>query len=140
MNVRALSLARFYITHLQSKYLKTPGFEPLTRQENARQKITTVFIRLPISRISSDSPFQEESSYVEHAFSNNVLCSTAEAAYQLQSSTPYTISKLTSSSFEYEFILLPRKTDSKRRLSAGSVFMKPSVQRHLPQNYPEECT
>ncbi|GFX38058.1 hypothetical protein TNCV_3836571 [Trichonephila clavipes] len=46
--------------------------------------------------------------------------------------------KPASSEFEYEFILLPRKTDCKRRLPAGSVFTKPVVQRHLPQNCLEE--
>ncbi|GFW25676.1 hypothetical protein TNCV_1309371 [Trichonephila clavipes] len=52
----------------------------------------------------------------------------------IHTTAPYTISTLTNFSFEYEFILLTRETDSKCRLPAKSVFPKPSVQYHLPQD------
>ncbi|GFU96083.1 hypothetical protein TNCV_2564911 [Trichonephila clavipes] len=47
---------------------------------------------------------------------------------------------LTSSWFEYQFILLPRETDRRGRLSAGLVFTKPFVQRHLQQDSREESS
>ncbi|GFT54382.1 hypothetical protein TNCV_2727191 [Trichonephila clavipes] len=37
-----------------------------------------------------------------------------------------------------DFTLPPRKAYSKRLIPAGSMFMKPSVQCHLLQDYPEE--
>ncbi|GFV59878.1 hypothetical protein TNCV_4740061 [Trichonephila clavipes] len=47
---------------------------------------------------------------------------------------------LTSSSFDYEIILLSRETDHKWRLPARSMFTKPSVQRHLAQDSQEESS
>ncbi|GFU40656.1 hypothetical protein TNCV_3230381 [Trichonephila clavipes] len=44
----------------------------------------------------------------------------------------------TSSTFKYEFILLPPVMNRKLRLPAGSVFTKTSVQRQLPQDCREK--
>ncbi|GFX48743.1 hypothetical protein TNCV_408501 [Trichonephila clavipes] len=53
-----------------------------------------------------------------------------------QSAAGYTNSTSNNSSFECEFILLPREMDGKRQLPAASLFTKPSVQtarRDLPE-------
>ncbi|GFX71181.1 hypothetical protein TNCV_3649461 [Trichonephila clavipes] len=58
----------------------------------------------------------------------------------LQYAVPNTINTSTSSLFEYEFTLLPPETDRKGQLPAGSVFTKSSIQRHLPQDCPDESS
>ncbi|GFU31132.1 hypothetical protein TNCV_2193241 [Trichonephila clavipes] len=53
-----------------------------------------------------------------------------QLACLLRSTAPYPISMSTSSTFEYEFMLLPRKLDCKGLLLIGSGFTKPSLQLH----------